>query len=106
MRALNSITTIEGSNDRYHNKQVMMKIDKKCKTTPAITRGNHSHRACRTICDRDQNEINGSTRFYTKSSNQGTFQIGDQAAHRRVRVNKTYIFIRFLLEYQVIKDLS
>ena len=69
----------------------MMKIDKKCRTTPAITRGNHSHSACRTICDRDQNEIKGSTRFCTKSSNQGMFQIGDQAAHRRVRVSKTYI---------------
>ena len=26
-----------------------------------LTRGSHSHRACRTICDWDQNEIKGST---------------------------------------------
>ena len=25
--------------------------------TRVITRGSHSHRTCRTICDRDQNEI-------------------------------------------------
>ena len=43
------------------------------------TRGSHSHRAYRTVCDQDQNEIKGSTdtSFYTKSS--------DQAAHRKVR---------------------
>ena len=28
------------------------------------TRGSHSHRACRTICNRDQNEIKGSTRHF------------------------------------------
>ena len=29
--------------------------------------------------------------FCTKSSNQGTFQRGDQVTHRRVRVNETNI---------------
>ena len=33
--------------------------------------------------------------FYTKSSDQGAFQRGDQAAYRRVRLRK-HIFIRFL----------
>ena len=28
------------------------------------SRGSHSHRACRTICDWDQNEIKGSTRHF------------------------------------------
>ena len=27
-------------------------------------RGSHSHRVCRIICDRDQNEIKGSTRNF------------------------------------------
>ena len=30
--------------------------------------------------------------FCAKSSNQGTFQRGDQAVHRRVRLRKTYIY--------------
>ena len=35
------------------------------------------------------------------------FQRGDQAAHRRVRLSKTYTYLQgFVLEYQVIKDIS
>ena len=47
-------------------------------------RGSHSHRACRTIYDLDQNEIKGSTSQFVHD--QGALQRGDQTAHRRVRL--------------------
>ena len=40
----------------YHTEQVKIVRN---------TRGGHSHRACRTICNRDQNEIKGSTSHFT-----------------------------------------
>ena len=60
----------------------------------------HSHRACRNICDWNQNEIKGSTpqsRNVSKRGSSGSYK-------GKVKQNK---YLKgFLLEYQVIKDLS
>ena len=58
-------------------------------------RGSYYHKTCRTICDRDQNEIKQSRGclglnqaikrlFRIKSSDQGVFQIADKAAQSSV----------------------
>ena len=39
--------------------------------------------------------------FCTKSSNQGTFQRGDQVTHRRIRVNETNIVMKLFARISI-----
>ena len=57
-------------------------------------RGSHTHRARRTICDRDQNEIKRSTSEFVlnQAIKERSKEAIKPAAHRRVRLTKTYMY--------------